>query len=203
MTPELHYIDAAGTVVASRGHALFAMLPGSTQEIELSRTSVEPHEFIGVFNDRALYVGTTYSVTTDTFTYALVSVTISQTPIRTILHESTGGMRVHNQLVGGRVFFATVETSVPTPPSIFGASVRQYRSVRPDGTDPLLLRSVPDQFPPLDGVWVYLTLRNREVIYSEGTSSQPTVRMLTIDTPGSDVLIATSFFGGALRSVRA
>ena len=199
MTPELHYIDAAGRVVASRGHALFAMLPGSTQEIELSRTSVEPHEFIGVFNDRALYVGETFNVTTGVYTWALVSVTISQTPIRTILHESTGGIRVHDQLVGGRVFFSTVETLLPTPPSIFGASFRQYRSVRPDGTDPLLLHSFPPQFQPrFDGVWVHLTLRDREVIYSEGTSSQPTVHMLAIDTPGSDVLIAASFFLGAL-----
>ena len=181
VTPTLHYIDAAGTVVASRGHSLFAMLPGSTQEIELSRTSIEPHVFIGVFNDRALYQ------TLSLFpTQALVSVTISQTPIRTILHEHIGTMRVHNQLVDGRVFFATTDRPIPAT---------QYRSVRPDGTGPLFLRSVPDLVPSLsDPAWVYLTLRDREVIYSERTSLQavPTVHMLAIDTPGSDVPIATA-----------
>ena len=76
-TPVLHYIDAAGTVVASRGFNLFAMLPGSTQEIQLSAINLEAHEFIGVFNDRALYV------TLDPSTSTLVSVTVSQTPTRT------------------------------------------------------------------------------------------------------------------------
>lgn len=189
VTPELRYIDAASTVVASRGSTLFAMLPGSTQEIELANGSgsYPAHEFIGVFNDRALYV------TRDPSTSTLVSVTISQTPTRTILHTVIGTMRVYNQLTGGRVFFATVTSQNP---------VTEYRSVRPDGTDPLLLRSVPGASTSLAAAefLVHVTLRDREVIYIEQMTPQaiPTIRMLAIDSPGSDLLIAEAFLDQAL-----
>ena len=189
-TPILHHIDAAGTVVASWGFTLFAMLPGSTQEIALSGTNLEAHEFIGVFNGRALYM------TRDPVNSALVSVTISQTPTRTILHTVVGTMRVHNQLIGGRVFFATVTSQNP---------VTEYRSVQPDGTDLLLLRSVPGSSTSLAAapLLVPLTLRDREVIYIEQMASPtvPTIRMVAIDTPGSDLLIAQAFLDQAALAV--
>lgn len=180
ITPTLHYIDAAGTVVASRGSTLFAMLPGSTQEIELvAGGSQFLIGFVGVFNNRVLYAASHTGHAID-----LHSVTISQTPTTTVVGNAFGGMQVHDRPIGGRVLFATV--------GAFSPFVTEYRSVRPDGTDPLLLRTGLAPGPNSSLPFPLHVLGDREVIYSEIAPSTllPSIRMLAIDTPGSDLLIA-------------
>lgn len=191
--PALLYVDAAGTVVAELRDTfsgalvtLFAMLPGSDQEIELAAQSgpYPPTQFVAVFNDRALYL------TRDSGRTALVSVTISQTPTTTVLTEVSGTMWVHDRLVGGRAFFATVSAG-PSP-------TIEFLSIRPDGTDRLSLRSA--SIPGQPFLTIAVTLRDREVIYYEqwGAGAVPSIRMLAIDTPGSDLLIAEAVLERAL-----
>ena len=188
LVPTLLYVDAAGTVVAELRDSLglvrsiFAMLPGSAQEIELAATaSPSPPVigFVGVFNNRVLYVALTTGHAVE-----LRSVTISQTPTTTVVGGAFGAMQVHDRPVGGRVLFATVNA--------FSQFDTEYRSVRPDGTDPLVLRTVLGLGPNPSAVPFPLhVLGDREVIYSELVPiTGPSIRMLAIDTPGSDLLIA-------------
>ena len=193
LSPNAVYIDAAGTVVAEMRNAaiepttLVAMLPGSNQQIELAGQSgsFPLKQFVGVFGDRVLYIGTNAGQS------ALVSVTIAAVPTRTVLKEVSGSVTVYERLVGGRVFFVDFPTS---PPAI------NYYSVRPDGTDLLSLRSTTQPNPSFPFVIVRTVLRDREVIYSEqaNQSTVPTLRMLAVDTPGSDVLIADAGLEQAL-----
>ena len=195
--PGLHsnavYIDAAGTVVAEMRNgasdltSLVAMLPGSNQQIELAGQSgsFPITQFVGVFDGRALYIGANAGQS------ALISVTITAVPTRTVLKQVGGSITVYERLVGGRVFFV----GFPTSPLAI-----DYYSVRPDGTDLLSLRSTAQPSPSFPYVLVRTVLRDRELIYSEqaNQSTVPTLRMLAVDTPGSDVLIADAGLDQAL-----
>ena len=184
-SPRLRHIDAAGTIVASFTDGagdlstLIAMLPGSNQAIELAAASMSypPSEFIAVVDDRVLYISRNAGRAT------LVSVTIAQSPTVTVLGEVTGDILAHDRLIGGRVFWAAVAAGAN--PTI------EYFGIRPDGNDRLSLRSA--QLPPNPSVLIKViaVLRDREIVFAERTalSAVPSVRMVAVDTSGSDLLI--------------